>query len=60
MLKTLQNRTYSEPWSILLMVQKSGGHQSRLVVYPIIDRVYISQVVSRNSSINLGVVFVCQ
>ena len=26
-------------WEILLMVQKSGDHQLRLVVYPIIDRV---------------------
>ena len=35
---------------ILLMVQKSGGHQLRLVVYPIIYRVLApSQVVSRIS-----------
>ena len=30
---------------ILLMVQKSGDHQLRLVVYPIISRFYTSEVV---------------
>ena len=38
---------------LLLMVQKSGVHQLRLVVYPIIYRVLApSQVVSQISSIN--------
>ena len=38
---------------MLLTVQKSGGHQLRLVVYPIIGRVLApSQVSSRIPSIN--------
>ena len=38
--------------NILLMVQKSGDHQLRLVVYPIFTGFYTSQVVSRISSIS--------
>ena len=42
---------------ILLVVQKSGDHQLKLVGYPIIYRVWApSQVVSRISSINMGYV----
>ena len=37
------------PLDLLLMVQKSGDHQLRLVVFPIIYKVYTSQVVSRIS-----------
>ena len=37
---------------ILLMVQKSGDHQLRLVVYPIIYRVYLHPKWGRISSIN--------
>ena len=41
-------------WIVLLMVQKSGDHQLRLVVYPILCKVsnIPRHVVSRISSIN--------
>ena len=34
--------THIGKWTILLMVQKSGVHQLRLVVYPIVCKVYIN------------------
>ena len=34
--------THIGKWTILLMVQKSGVHQLKLVVYPIVCKVYIN------------------
>ena len=43
--RSTHGRVKHDPKVILLMVQKSGFHQLRLVVYPIIYGVFTSQVV---------------